>query len=95
MKMNRQEKTALSNIKAWNNTRASSLSDVYGKYSANKCRAFSYCKELCYQYDGSDLKIISHNVYIFTAGFQFIDKDTGVIKFMFITPSYNTIIDMQ
>ena len=93
--MNRQQKTALSNIKAWSNSTASQLHDVYGRYSHNKVKAFKHCEYLCRLYDGSDLKIISHNTFIFTAGFQFIDKDTGVIKFMYITPSYNTIIDMQ
>ena len=93
--MNRQQKMALSNIKAWSNSRASQLHDVYGRYSYNKIRAFEYCKELCYQYNGTMLKIINHNTFIFTAGFQYIDLDTGVIKFMFITPSYNVSIDMQ
>lgn len=67
--------------------------DVYASYSQNKLRAWYYCKDLCAKYEGWGLKVISHNTFIFTAGFYFIDKDTGVLRFMYITPTYDTPID--
>ncbi len=30
------------------------LDDVYGSYSIEKARAYTYCKELCDRYDGYD-----------------------------------------
>ena len=89
-----RERTAKRNIESWEQSEADQLYKVYGKYSANKAKAFEYCKELMYKMDGERLRIISHNTFIFTAGFRFIDKETGVIRFMFITPSYNTAVDM-
>ena len=67
--------------------------DVYSSYSYKKLRAWDYCKDLCARHEGWGLKVISHNTFIFTAGFYFTDKDTGVLRFMYITPSYDTPID--
>ena len=92
--MTRREKTAQSNIKAWERSTEFNLWNAYESFSSKKQRAFDYCKELQYKYGGHDLKIISHNTFIFTAGFAFEDKETGACKFMFITPSYDTAVDM-
>ena len=69
------------------------LDDVYKSYSAAKQNAYDYCKRLQDKYNGYDFRIISANTFIFTAGFKFVDVETGVIKFMYITPSYDTIVD--
>lgn len=69
------------------------LDNAYGTHSYNKDRAWIYCENLQAQYNGWGLKVISYNTFIFTAGFYFTDKDTGVLRFMYITPSYDTPID--
>ena len=69
------------------------LDEAYSSHSYNKDRAWRYCENLQAQYEGWGLKVISHNTFIFTAGFYFIDKDTGVLRFMYITPTYDTPID--
>ncbi len=90
-----RERNAKGRIEQWRASKATKLSDVYGRYSKAKENAFEYCKHICYEhYDGRNLKIIGHNSNIFTAGFEFIDPDTGVVRFMYITPSYNTVVDM-
>lgn len=88
-----QKRTAKSNINRYNQSAAYCLRDVYGRYSEAKEKAFKYCLNLMYEYNGRDLKIISHNSFMFTAAFIFNDPDTGVIQFMFITPSYDCIVD--
>jgi len=92
--MNRQQKNAIEKIPMWKKSTATSLNQVYGKHSKAKDEAFSYCRNLCYDHKGTDLKIVTHNVNIFTAGFQYTDTDTGVLMFMLITPSYNCSVEM-
>ena len=88
-----QKRTAKNNINSYNQSAAYCLRDVYGRYSIAKEKAFRYCLNLMHSYNGRDLKIISHNSFMFTAAFIFNDPDTGVIQFMFITPNYNCIVD--
>lgn len=88
-----RQRTAKANIRTYENSRATKLSDVYGRYSAEKARAFRYCEQLCEKLGGENLRILSHNTFIFTAGFTFTDADTGVVKFMFITPNYDCAVD--
>ena len=90
---NTREKIAKANINRYNDSRASELFHVYGKYSTAKARAFDYCRNLMNKLDGWGLKILSYNTFMFTAGFLFVDKETGVTKFMYITPSYDTATD--
>lgn len=52
-----------------------SLRDVYGRYSANKEKAFKDCEELCKEKEGWGLCIIGHNTSIFTVKFT---TDAGV-----------------
>ena len=89
-----RERNAKGRIEQWRASKATKLSDVYGRYSKAKENAFEYCKELCHKLDGRDLKIVSHTVPKFTAGFEFTDPDTGVVKFMYITADYDTVVDM-
>lgn len=91
--MTRSESTAKNNIKFWEKSEMYNLRDAYGSFSSKKEKAWDYCKELFYKYDGWGLKIVSKNTFIFTAGFAFIDKDTGVVKYMHITPSSDTVVD--
>lgn len=65
------------------------LWQVYGNYSRAKAEAFDYCKRLMAEHDGSDLRILSHNTFMFTAAFQFRNKETDEAMIMYITPSKN------
>jgi len=71
-----------------------SLSDAYKSYSSAKKTAWNYCIELCHKFGGNNLKVVSYNVNIFTAGFLFIDKD-GDPCYMHITPSYDQAIKIS
>lgn len=70
-----------------------SLYSVYGRFSEAKQRVWEYCENKMIEYNGESLRIVSHNIYIFTAGFTFIDKTTGVLQFYYITPTYDIIVD--
>lgn len=87
------ERNALSHIDAFKASTDYSLDTCYGRYSKAKANAWDYCKELCYRLGWWGLKVITHNVNIFTAGFLFTDEQTGVIRFMYITPSYDVSVD--
>lgn len=77
--------------RAYENSRDYSLDSCYGSYSQAKARAWDYCTNLYQKHNGNGLKVISHNGFIFTAGFTFEDPETGVMKMMYITPSYDKI----
>lgn len=70
------------------------LHKAYKTHSHEKDLAWQYCYRLMLEHDGTGLKIISKNSFIFTAGFTFVDPNTGVLRFMFITPSSDTAVDM-
>lgn len=69
------------------------LSDVYGRYSTAKDNAYNYCVDLMEKYNGNDLRIISYNTFMFSAGFTFevLDSETNEVKraFCYITPSHD------
>lgn len=82
--------------RAYNNYCGSSnriLSDVYGSYSTAKDNAYNYCVDLMEKYNGNDLRIISYNTFMFSAGFTFevLDNETNEVRraFCYITPSYD------
>lgn len=91
--MTKQEKVAKANIVRYNESKAQFLGDVYGKCSDAKEKAWTDCVSLMNDMHGYNFRIISYNVFMFTAGFLVTDTDTGVVKFVYITPSYTTIID--
>ena len=72
---------------------ATRLSDVYGRCSEAKKRAFNYCNRLMQEYNGNDMKILSHNTFVFTAAFLFEDCETGAANIMLITPSRNEAVE--
>lgn len=92
--MTRQEKQAKNNIERWESSNKNDITSAYKKPSVAKHRAWNYCKELCANLNGKDLKVVSNNCHFFTAGFQFTDKDTGVLKYMHITASSDTAVEM-
>lgn len=71
----------------WMNSSDYSLRDVYKSHSWRKEHAFDYCRTLCRDYDGAELRIISYNSNIFTCGF--VGVVDGKKAFVYITPSYD------
>lgn len=78
----------------WKHSRAYSLSDVYGRYSKAKENAFAKCRELMESYEGWGLRIVSANGWQFSAGFEYTDKETGVVRFAYITKEYVRVMDI-
>ena len=66
------------------------LEHVYGSYSQAKANAWEYCRQEELRYSGYDLKVITHNTMIFTAGF--IGSINGKLAFFYITPCYDRYI---
>lgn len=65
------------------------LSDCYGRYSSAKARAFNYCRGLCYAFGGYNLRIVSHNTFMFCVKFEFAHPETNELCTAYITPSHN------
>lgn len=78
---------------AYNLSTDTQLSDCYGTYSMAKQRAYNYCINQMENVDGWGFRIISHNVNIFTCGYKYVDSDTGVIMFRYITPTYEVSVE--
>lgn len=83
---------ALRNYDAYNRSTHYELYDVYGRYSAAKAKAWDYCKELMYKFNGYGLKVISANGYQFTAGFMF--EEDGKTMFMYISKSPDIAVEV-
>lgn len=69
------------------------LNDCYRSYSMEKSMAYRKIREEMYSVGGQDLRIISHNVNVFTCGYTYTDRETGVLKFVYHTPTYRVEID--
>ena len=92
--MTREERVAQDNISRWRQSNWTEIYDAYDSFSKGKVNAWKYCKNLCEQYNGSNLKVISRNCHKFTAGFEYVDKETGEIRFMYISKDYNQSVSM-
>lgn len=75
------------NYEAYLRSEMYSLEQAYGRYSDAKAKAWAYCRELMYKNDGYNLKVVSKNTSFFSAGFLFINKETGEEMYMHITKS--------
>ena len=63
--------------------------EAYDKPSYEKVKAWNYCKRVCERLGGWDLIISSKNTFQFSAVFTFIDPETGVICYGYITRDYD------
>ena len=90
---NTNNRVAKQHIEAYNNTHHYHLWDCYTNYSRNKEQAFKRCEELCDSLKGWGLRILSYNTMQFTVGFLFMDTQTGVIRFAYITRDYDRFCD--
>lgn len=59
---------------------------AYKSSSREKQEAWKYCKNLCEEQNGRNLKIIGKNCSFFSAGFFYTDEN-GKERFMHITKS--------
>lgn len=77
----------------YNNSDDLTIWDAYKNPSRRKEQAWKYCKNLCNDFNGRNLKVVGHNTTIFSAGFVFDieDEDTGEVNMIYchITPSYD------
>ena len=88
-----QKRTARGNISSYDRSTDYSIFDAYDRPSAAKVAAWNDCKALCYECGGYGLKVINHNTFTFTAGFESVDIDTGVVMFHYITPNYHIAVE--
>lgn len=70
-------------VNAYERSTDTQLSDVYGKCSTAKHRAFKYCQDLMNEVDGYNGRIVAHNTNTFTYAFQ------NDYNFYVITKAYN------
>lgn len=90
-KMNKQMRTA---YEAYRNARHSELWEVYGSYSRAKEQAMEYCLELMDNLNGWRGRIISHNIMVFSFGFEFINPETGDLSFAYITRDHDRFAEV-
>lgn len=92
--MTKLEKNALANYARYQRSVMDSIYSAYQNPSEAKREVWENCKRLCYKQHGKNLKVISKNCQFFSAGFEFTDAVTGMKKFMRITPSHNTAVEI-
>lgn len=92
--MTKNEKIAREHYNAYCNSNYYNLWDCYGRYSRAKELAFEYCRDLMYKYNGYGLKIILFNSMQFSAGFEYVDSETGVLCFCYITKCYDRFCEI-
>lgn len=56
-----------------------SITDVYGNPSQAKINAWWYCFNTCYNEDGYNFRIISHNSFNFSVAWDIVDPETDEI----------------
>ena len=83
---------AKANIAYYEQSEMDSLEKAYKSASHRKWAAWHYCQRLCREHDGWGLKVIHRNTWMFTAGFEYVNQETGEVMFMYITPNYNVAV---
>lgn len=92
MRRREMERRAEGNYLAYERSHYGDLLDAYTKCSEAKRAAWLHCRDLMAEHDGWGLKVISRNTWMFTAGFEFTNPETGELMFMYITPSYDVAV---
>jgi hypothetical protein len=80
-------------VEAYNNATATTLRQVYGRYSMKKEEAYNNCIRLKVEMNGRDFRIIGASAYLFSAGFVF-DNEQGEECLMYITKGGNRVIKL-
>ena len=89
-----KERQAMNHYKAWERSEDYALEFVYNSFSANKARAWRYCREKQAELNGYRLKVITHNCMVFTAGFEYYDEKAQTVKFYYIAPTFDCAIEI-
>lgn len=75
------------------------LYEVYENYSYKKQKALDYCKGVQAKLNGYNATIVSHNSYMFTYAFEYIDYELGSLNkvrwLCYITPSNNYVFNIE
>lgn len=91
--MTQNERTAKANITAWKRSEYRNIWQAYERPSYNKEKAWHRCEEIAHSMGGYNLKVVSKNTFVFTAGFESVDPETGVLLYTHITPCYTTTVE--
>lgn len=67
------------------------LYHVYGKFSSAKAQAMADCRRWCYETNGYNFHIISHNCDYFSVAWNYDDPETGELMTR-IETKFNTYI---
>lgn len=86
-KNNRDSRIAREHYDLWERSTATELYHVYGRYSEYKISAMQYCRDMCRNFDGHFVRILSHNSNVFSVGFIF--QDAEHTYFAYITRDYD------
>lgn len=90
-----QRRQARSALNYWYFRRLENLRKAYPSgYSDEKEDAWKHCVEECNEHNGYGLGVLSHNGYMFTAGFKFL-ADDGTEMFYYITRGYEIAIPVE
>ena len=84
--MNKYEKAK---FEQYQKSEMKSLKDAYGRFSGKKQAAWDGCVALMRACNGSGLRILTKNTFMFTAGFMYTDY-FGRECFAIITPTKST-----
>ena len=90
--MSYEKRKAISAFSRYMRSDCDSIFGAYKNPSRDKRVAWEHCKKLCSAYDGFRLRVIAKNCHVFSAGFQFVDADSGEHRFMYITRGYEVIV---
>lgn len=88
------ERQAKNHYKAWERSEDYALEFVYNSFSNAKARAWRYCREKQAELNGYDLKVISYNCMVFTAGFEYYDEKAKAVKFYYIAPTFDCAVEI-
>ena len=86
-------KKMLQHYDDYNKSYLTDIYNAYGKPSFEKVRAWLYCQLCCENRDGYNLKIVSHNTWMFTAGFLYEGNDGTY--FVYIRPTGEQEIKLE
>ncbi|MBQ0112276.1 MAG: hypothetical protein KBT03_04015, partial [Bacteroidales bacterium] len=88
----KNKKFMQSNYRSYLKSDDENIFQAYGKPSQEKIKAYSYCEQICKEYDGKNIKVVGASTYIFTVGFEITYNDEQC--FVYITPQHNWYIPL-
>lgn len=71
------------------------LYSAYSRPSKAKVSVWYDCYRQMTKAHGFGLRVVSKNTQIFTCGYCYRDKKTGVLHFVYITPSYTADVEVE